>query len=203
MAKVIRKTLTMKEKEDSEEEEEEEEKEEKKEPKDPEMISRNVCIIVLQKALAALQNLSNTTTENFEPDVLFANILHHHAVQDQQWFQQCIESYTLNGDDEITQAYTLLTEKVRTLTEAPPLDEDSIREDDSIHYDDDIDYVEQYRSNQRKLDLVGKMLRGEIVTDRQRQRRQERAENRIRRAEIRVAKMRAKLDLPGGSQAKN
>ena len=162
--------------------------------KSSDMITRDVCLIILHKALAALQNI-NTTVEQVQPDLLFASILAEYSVNDQQWFQKCVESYILTGDEEVKISYNNVIQQLQMLTEAPQLDEDSIREDDSIHYDDEIDYVQQYKDNKKRLDIIGKLLRGEIVTDRQKQRRKERAENRIKRAQKRVAKMNARSKM--------
>ena len=52
---------------------------------------------------------------------------------------------------------------------------------------------EQFKKTQARLNLVGRMLRGEVVTERQKKRRQERAERRIQRAEMRIAKFKLKM----------
>ena len=84
------------------------------------MISRGVCLVVLNEALDELRSLdmasSRRTTSTITTsslDDLFGNILTSHRVFDQSWFQKCVQSYCLTGDVDIRAAYMDVVEQVK------------------------------------------------------------------------------------------
>ena len=134
-----------------------------------------------------------------DPNDIFVNILQTHpSVRDLPWFHKCVESYALTGDEAVQHAYIKVVQQVRALESLRssflPKTEDAMDAEEGEKEDQETNVRHQYKQNQFKLNLIGNILNGTVVTDKQKQRRQHRAEMRIKRAEMKVAKLKAKLD---------
>ena len=171
----------------------------------PLKISRNVCLQILSEAIKVFTSIDNI----HEVHGAFSKILHSHGVLDQEWFQACAESYVLDsetGDNEMQVAIDSVMDRVQILQasgeyiagEDPTFvcapfshadAEDNDGREESVHIEDTVNPKEVLAGNLRKLSLIQGILSGEIVTERQRRRREERAKARLTRTEARAMRM--------------
>ena len=180
----------------------------------PPKISRRTCLDVLTDALKIFGSLDDITAVH----QAFTGILSSHAIQDQEWFQACAESYVLDserGDPEMQAAMTSVMTKVQNLqalsgsrqeftaaagaaggAAATTVDASVYSKVDKAEYWPDdgeekpkVDPKLVLAGNLRRLGLIQGILSGDIVTERQRRRREKRAQARLKRAKARTKRL--------------
>ena len=176
----------------------------------PSKIPRNVCLSILGEALETFKTLDDI----HDVHASLSDILKKHKIYDQEWFQACAESYILeseNGDSDMVSAIALVMEQVQKLQEisdgrlrvsASEPSESSMKSS-ACGRNVDVEPEMILAGNLRKLGMIEKIISGEVVTERQRRRREERAKARVRRAQARAKKSQERLQKVMGDNEYN